>query len=127
EMEERVEEVSMPVGLYSYATVTPQCGLANREKIIGFLDVPQSFLDPERATAEILWMAGGHVEYVFPNTLPASVEILRMEFIAEACSEAPDYNHDWPSDITLWVNETEVGTWTCPGDFGAKRGVLNPS
>ncbi|MBI1335258.1 MAG: metalloregulator ArsR/SmtB family transcription factor [Armatimonadetes bacterium] len=127
EVEERVEEVSMPVGLYSVAEAMPQCGLANREKIIGFLDVPQAFLDPERATAEILWMAGGYVEYIFPNSLPAAVEILRMEFICEACSEAPNYNHDWPSDITLWVNDTEVGTWTSPGDFGAKRGALNPS
>ncbi|MBN9500309.1 MAG: ArsR family transcriptional regulator [Armatimonadetes bacterium 55-13] len=127
EMEERVEEISMPVGLYSYANPSPQCGLANRDKIIGFLDVPQSFLDPERASAEILWMAAGQVEYIFPNTLPTSVEILRMEFIAEACSEAPNYNHDWPSDITLWINDVEVGTWTSPGDFGAKRGALNPS
>jgi predicted transcriptional regulator len=127
EVEERVEEISMPVGLYSLAEALPQCGLANREKIIGFLDIPQAFLEPQRATAEILWMAGGFVEYIFPNTLPASVEILRMEFIFEACSEAPNYNHDWPSDITLWVNDAEIGTWTSPGDFGAKRGALNPS
>ncbi len=127
ESEERLEEVSMPVGLYSLAEAFPQCGLANREKIIGFLDVPQSFLDPDRASAEILWMADGFVEYIFPNTLPMTTEILRMEFICEACSEAPNYNHDWPSDITLWVNNTEVGTWTSPGDFGAKRGALNPS
>lgn len=124
--DERVEEVSMPVGLYSYAEPVAQCGLASREKIIGFLDIPQSFFDPERATAEILWMAGGYVEYVFPNTLPASVEILRLELIMEACSEAPNYNHHYPSDITVWLNQTEIGTWTCPGDFGAKRGHLNP-
>ena len=126
EVEARVEEVSMPVGLYSNAHVVPQCGLANREKMIGFLDQPQTFLDPERASAQILWMADGFVEYIFPNTLPASVDVLRLEFIVEACSEAPDYDHDWPSDITLWVNDQEVGTWTCPGDFGAKRGALNP-
>lgn len=126
ETEARVEEVSMPVGLYSLAEPTPQCGLANRDKIIGFLDVPQSFLDPERASAEILWMADGFVEYIFPNTLPLSVELLRMELILEACSEAPNYDHDFPSDITLWINDVEVGTWTSPGDFGAKRGALNP-
>ncbi len=125
--EERMEEVSMPVGLYSLAAPVPQCGLANRDKIIGFLDIPQSFLAPERATAEILWMAGGFVEYVFPNTLPSTVDILRLELIMEACSEAPNYNHSWPSDITVWVNGVDIGTWTSPGDFGAKRGLLNPS
>lgn len=126
-VEERMEEVIMPIGLYSHAHAIAQCGLANREKMIGFLDIPQAFLDPERASAEILWMSGGFVEYVFPNTLPATVELLRMELIMEACSEAPNYDHNWPSDISLWVNGVEVGTWTCPGDFGAKRGILNPS
>ncbi|MFW5697542.1 MAG: ArsR/SmtB family transcription factor, partial [Fimbriimonadaceae bacterium] len=125
-VEERTEEVTMPIGLYSRAQATPQCGLASREKMIGFLDTPQCFLDPNRAQAEILWMADGFVEYVFPNTLPASVDILRCELIMEACSEAPNYDHDYPSDITLWINGQEIGTWKCPGDFGAKRGLLNP-
>lgn len=124
--EERMEEVSMPVGLYSLAAPVPQCGLANRDKIIGFLDIPQSFFAPERASAEILWMSSGFVEYVFPNTLPGTVDILRLELIMEACSEAPNYNHNWPSDISVWVNGVDIGTWTCPGDFGAKRGLLNP-
>ncbi len=123
----RLEEFSMPVGMYSMAVPQPQCGLANREKMIGFLDIPQSFLDPARATAEIIWMSGGFVEYVFPCTLPTSVSLQRLEFIMEVCSEAPNYDHDWPSDITVWINGIEVGTWTCPGDFGAKRGILNPS
>lgn len=124
--EERIEEISMPVGLYSYASPVPQCGLANRDKIIGFLDIPQSFFDPDRATAEILWMAAGYVEYVFPNTLPSTAEILKLELIMEACSEAPNYNQDWPSDISVWINDVELGAWTSPGDFGAKRGLLNP-
>lgn len=122
-----IEEISMPIGLYSLVNPQPQCGLANREKLIGFLDVPQSFFDPERATAQILWMAGGFVEYVFPCTLPTTVEIERLELIMEACSEAFNYDHDWPSDITVWINGVEVATWTSPGDFGAKRGALNPS
>jgi predicted transcriptional regulator len=36
------------------------------------------------------------------------------------------HNDSWPSDITLWVNGVEVGTWTCPGDFGGQRGRLTP-
>ena len=45
----------------------------------------------------------------------------------EICSEAPNYNEDWPSDITLWINDREVGTWTSPGDMGGKQGQLTPS
>ena len=79
--DERMEEITMPIGLYSEADVHPQCGLANRDRLIGFLDIPQSFFDPDRATAQILWMAAGYVEYVFPNTLPVSVDLLRLELI----------------------------------------------
>jgi predicted transcriptional regulator len=26
----------------------------------------------------------------------------------------------------MWVNGVEIGTWTCPGDFGGHRGALTP-
>ncbi len=125
--EHRVEEIAMPVGLYTLVNPTPTCGLANSERIIGFLDDPQSFFEPERATAQLLWMAEGFVEYVFPCTLGAGAEIHRLELMMEVCSEAPNHNNDYPSDITLWINGVEVGTWTSPGDFGGRRGRLNPT
>jgi len=124
--EDCVEDISMPVGLYTVACPLPTCGLVSSERVIGFLDEPQSFYHPERGTARLIWMQGGFVEYVFPNTLPTSVEIVRLEFVAEVCSECPNYSNDFPSDITVWVNGREIGTWTSPGDFGGKRGRLNP-
>ena len=30
-------------------------------------------------------------------------------------------------DITVWINKVEIGTWTCPGDFGDKRGKFTPA
>ena len=36
------------------------------------------------------------------------------------------YREDWKSDITVWINGMDCGTWTCPGDFGARRGRLMP-
>lgn len=125
-LSEQVEEVSMAIGMYALANPSPTCGLASRDGYIGLMDDPQSFLLPERSNAELLWMGAGFVEYMFPNFLPTSVEITRVEVVMEICSEAPDYNNDYPSDITLWINGVEVGTWTCPGDFGGKRGRLNP-
>lgn len=124
--EEKVEAVSMPLGLYTLANPSGTCGLANSTKFIGFLDKGQSFYDPDRASAQILWMAQGFVEYIFPNDLPTSMDIDAIEIQMEVCSEAPDHNADWPSDITVWMNGVEVGTWTSPGDFGGKRGLLTP-
>lgn len=45
----------------------------------------------------------------------------------EVCSEAPTHNDDCPSDVTLWINGVEAGTWTSPGDYGGVRGALTPS
>lgn len=121
-----IEEIAMPVGLFTSAEPVPTCGLVNAERVIGFLDEPQSFYHPDRGAARLLWMQDGYVEYVFPNTLPSSMEVQRLEFAAEVCSECPDYCNDYPSDITVWVNGVEIGTWTSPGDLGGKRGRLNP-
>ena len=108
------------------AEASPTCGLADTERIIGLRDDPQSFFHPDRASAQILWLCDGFVEYAFPYTLPASVDVERLEVQAEICSEAPHYDNDCPSDIALAVNGVALGTWTSPGDFGGKRGRLNP-
>ncbi len=42
------------------------------------------------------------------------------------CSEAPQYDPDWTSDITLSLNGLEIGTWTSPGDFGGVRARMTP-
>lgn len=124
---DRTEEVEMPIGLYTLANPAPTCGLAGSDKVIGFYDDPQAFYHPERGSAQLLWMAEGFVEYVFPNTLPTTVDVHRLELAMEVCSEAPDFNNDYPSDITVWINGVDIGMWTSPGDLGGKRGRLNPS
>jgi predicted transcriptional regulator len=68
-----------------------------------------------------------YVEYRFPNRIPFNSRLTGMEISMEICSEAPLCNADWPSDITLWINGVEVGTWMCPGDFGGQRGLLTPA
>ena len=121
-----IVEVSMPIGMYTFAHAQAPCGLASREGFIGYMDQPQAFFEPDRGKAQILWMSGGFVEYVFPCHLPTTVNIDRLDLLMEICSEAPSYNEDWPSDITVWINGVDIGTWTSPGDLGAKRGVQNP-
>ena len=120
-------EVSMPLGLYTSCEVTAPCGLCSAEGIIGLLDVPDTFLDPDRMKAGLIWFTRGFVEYQFPNNAKLSKsEIESMEFSMELSSEVPGTSADWPSDITVAVNGKDVGTWTSPGDFGDKRGVYTP-
>jgi predicted transcriptional regulator len=123
-----VIEVAMPLGLYTSCEVTAPCGLCSTEGVIGLLDVPDFFLDPERVKAALIWFGRGYVEYKFPNNAKLiNAPIESLEFSMELSSEVPGTNLDWPSDITLWVNDVAVGTWTSPGDYGDKRGVYTPS
>jgi predicted transcriptional regulator len=120
-------EVAMPLGLYTSCDVSAPCGLCSTESIIGLLDVPDTFLDPDRMKAGLIWFTSGYVEYQFPNNARlAQNGIESIEFSLELSSEAPGTSADWPSDITVAVNGAEIGTWTSPGDFGDKRGVYTP-
>ena len=67
------------------------------------------------------------MEYRFPNVTLKKKTLRKVEVSAEICSEDHEYNMDWPSDITLWINDVEVGTWESPSDFGGRRGKLNPA
>ncbi|TBL81993.1 ArsR/SmtB family transcription factor [Paenibacillus thalictri] len=118
--------VELPVGQYFRHEVKPTCGLASSEKRIGMMDDPRYFDDPERTQAEHLWFGSGFVEYRIPNYLVGHTEASSITISLEICSEAPHYNENWPSDITFSLNDTDVATWTCPGDFGSKHGLYTP-
>jgi predicted transcriptional regulator len=120
-------EVEMPIGLYTSFEVSPPCGLCSTEAIIGYLDVPDGFLNPNRMKAGLLWFEKGYVEYKFPNnSLYREKAVSKIELSAELSSETPGTDPNCLSDITVWINRTEIGTWTSPGDFGDKRGKLTP-
>jgi predicted transcriptional regulator len=77
--------------------------------------------------ASLIWFGRGSVEYKFPNNAKIlNAEIETVEFSMELSSEVPGTNSDWPSDISLWVNDVPIGTWTSPGDFGDQRGIYTP-
>jgi predicted transcriptional regulator len=120
-------EMTMPVGGYSEFEVEPTCGLATTSGLIGYLDDPNSFYEPDHLRAQLIWFRSGYVEYRFPNRVPPGVPIASIQLTAEVCSEAPLNDPDWPSDISVWINGIHLGEWTCPGDFGGTRGRLTPS
>ncbi len=125
--DEKTIEVEMPIGLYTRFDVSAPCGLCSTESIIGYLDVPNYFLDPQRVKAGLIWFEKGFVEYKFPNnSLYKSTSIKTLELVAELSSEVPGTNKSWLSDISVWVNKVKIGTWTSPGDYGDKRGKLTP-
>ncbi|MBR2381212.1 MAG: ArsR family transcriptional regulator [Clostridia bacterium] len=116
----------IPLGSFSDAQVRASCGMANENSIIIADDLPGVFFSPERYGAQIIWFSKGYLEYKIPNYMIKDKKLNSITFSMELCSEAPNYRNDWESDITFWINGVEVATYVSPGDFGGRRGRLNP-
>ena len=118
--------MEIPLGSFCDAQIEAGCGMANGSNIIIADDTPGVFFSPERYSAQIIWFAKGYLEYRIPNYMMRDKKVNAVTFSMELRSEAPNYRNDWESDITFWVNGQEVATYVSPGDFGGRRGRLNP-
>lgn len=121
-----IEVISMPIGNYVDYKVVPTCGIVNEKEHIDDEDEPRCFYNPSRITAKLLWFGAGYVEYRFPNSAIQDRRVKNAELSVELCSETADYNLNCKSDITVWINGIDAGTWCSPSDFGGRRGKLNP-
>lgn len=126
ETEAGLLEVSMPIGNYRRVEAIAPCGLASEDRFIGRMDDPRSFYEPDHVFAQIIWFSHGFIEYAFPNNLPFGATLTALELSLELCSETFEHNMDWPSDLTVWINGVDIGTFTSPADFGGTRGKLTP-
>ena len=117
---------SMPIGNYFDCGMSGHCGIISEKGYLGVEDYPYGFYSPDRSEAQLLWFESGFLEYRFPDRLLKSGSVQELTFSFEICSEAPGYQNDWPSDVTVWVNGTEVDTMLLKGDYGGRRGRLNP-
>lgn len=123
---DNVYNTELQIGHYSNYKICPTCGLASGKALIGEVDDPRYFEHPGRYDADILWFTKGYVEYVIPNFIPSSQKITQITISAELSSEAPGINNNWPSDISFYLNDVRIGTWTSPGDFGDVKGIFTP-
>lgn len=124
--ENNVYETELKIGHFSNYNVYPTCGLASSRAIIGEVDDTRYFAHPDRYNADILWFTKGFVEYMIPNFIPHSQNIDKITVSAELGSEAPGVNDTWPSDISFYMNDVFIGSWTSPGDFGDVKGIFTP-
>ena len=123
---ENVYTSDIKVGFFSDYKVFPTCGLASGNRLIGEVDDNRYFAHPDRYEADILWFTKGYVEYTIPNFVPRNQRIDEICISAELSSEAPGVNSVWPSDIYFYLNDTLLGTWVSPGDYGDVKGIFTP-
>lgn len=113
---------NIPIGSYTAFEIQAPCGLVNEKGLIFMHDNPNVFKTPERLTATLLSFSKGYVEYSIPAFEYKNERILSFTFSLELCSECPNYNNEWKSDITFWINGTEICTYRSLGDYGDRRG-----
>lgn len=119
--------VNMPIGNYCNCEISPPCGIASASSYLYQEDSPHGFYSQDRTEASLLWFAKGFLEYQFSNYFLLQDQVTRIEFSFEVCSEAPGYNNDWPSDITIELNHKHIVTFLIKGDYGGRKGIYNPS
>ena len=107
---ENVLTLQMPIGGYSSAEgIQPTCGIVGANAYICDMDDPTGFYVPGRFGAQLIWFKQGALEYRFSYQHMDTMEIEWLELSFEACSEAPNYRKDWPSEITVSINNEELG------------------
>jgi predicted transcriptional regulator len=119
-------ETEIKLGYYSDFSVIPTCGLASTTDMIGEVDDPRAFVSNDRINTSLLWFSNGFVEYIVPNQIPNNARLELLELSLEISSEFPESNNNWPSDITFYINDIPIGTWTVPGNYSDVRGTLTP-
>ena len=115
------------IGYFTSCSISPTCGLATPDKLIGALDDIKAFTFPEHYDAGILWFTSGYVEYGLPNHLQAGQHLKELQISFEISSEYPGFNKDYPSDIHFSLNGIPLGVWVSPGDYGDRKGHISPS
>ena len=128
---------NVPIGSYTAYSVKPTCGIATKTGYILVSDTPCVFSSPQRFEAGLIWLKQGFLEYSIPlldysNSVKGKLQyndkksIISVCFTFEICSECAGYNHNFKSDITFSINGVDLCVYTCPGDFGDRRGKLTP-
>lgn len=114
------------IGHFTNYEIAPTCGISTHEQIIGTLDDPRYFSFPERFDAGILWFGSGFIEYNLANHLKPGQTITELQISFEVSSEFPGFNNDYPSDIYFTLNDTRLGVYVSPGDYGERKGFVTP-
>lgn len=127
---QHIYEDEILIGNFQSFSIEPSCGyIFSKDNVINtdiLTDDKYSFYRPERIQAQLIWFRMGYVEYEVPIRYIFEKDVQSVSFSMEICSEAPGFNNTWKSDITMHINDVEIGTWLCSGDFGGRRGNFTP-
>ena len=116
----------IPIGSYSNYNITPPCLINTKKSTIVPIDRVSVFRAPERINAQLISFSKGFLEYTILTEDFKNKELKSIKISLEICSECPNYNNNWKSDITFWINNTELGDYRSYSDYGGRMGKYTP-
>lgn len=136
-------ETEIPVGNFFDFEVWAPCGLASHNNIIQKWDDPAVFCDIKRVNAALVWTAFGYLEYKIPlDPLFVGKNVTAIEIEMEISAHQMVKTHkslvmppymtqdkitDGISEVTLWMNDTEVGTITITVGEDSEKATYTPT
>lgn len=122
----RTYSIDIPLGSFSSFDIIPPCAMCTDKEPIKPFDDPIIFSSFLKNNCELLSFSKGWIEYSILTHEFRAHKINSITFSMEICSECPNYNNNWKSDITFWINNVEVATYRSLGDYGGRRGNYTP-
>jgi len=126
QIKERKKQIELTCGVGTFIDCSTDfdCSFATTERV--YINRWDSVYRNERYLAELIWANKGFLKYAFANDFAKNNACEEIELSLEICSEAINYDNHFKSDVTFWINDKELCTYTCLGDFGDRHGKLNP-
>lgn len=80
----------------------------------------------KRFDLELLGLASSIVTYPL-EPIKEDEYLTQLHISLEICSEAPYYRNDFISDIEFFIDDVFICEYRLKGDYGGRKGLLNPS
>ncbi|HOJ44767.1 MAG TPA: helix-turn-helix domain-containing protein [Bacilli bacterium] len=119
--------VKLPLGSFTEFNITPPCAICTKDGIIHPLDDLSSFSHPNRLKAQLISFYKGYIVFPIPLENQDAAHMSSITISMEICSECPNYNNSWRSNITFSLCDVELATYLSLGDYGDRRGIYTPA
>ena len=119
--------INIKIGDFIDAKVSKSCGMATEiTQIMG--GNANDIFNEARHDAQIIWSSDScFFEYAISNDYAIEDELDSITLSLELCSEARGYNDNFPSDITISINDIELCVYKSLGDYGNRYGAYTPN
>lgn len=105
------KKLQIPIGSYSFYNVNPPWGVATVEKIVNDDSIQRIFSSESKEDFQVIWFNDGSLTYNISTGLEnCKIESIKISF--EACSEHVFFNKNWPTDISILINNQTIATYT---------------